>query len=208
MKAFAITILALATTASTAFAQKNGDKPQGNKQLLQQIADLKATVARLKEQSAQQRAQAAFARQVAEKQRLIAEQRAKALAEEERARALEYKRRAAARLEKHKPGKHEPPAEIREAIEKLENLRAAVKHLQAAGMKDLAAEAAKRAERMQDGIQAALQKHKHVKGNEPEHKPMRGITPDQLHEISKAIMQLRGQVQQLQKAVERLERRK
>ena len=84
--------------------------------------------------------------------------------------------------------------------QRLEHLRAAQKHLLAAGQKELAHAVAKRVEQ----IQAELHKrHQHAKGGTKPHN-----LDGHLRELSVAIQQLRKQVQVLQKNVEQLKKRK
>lgn len=235
MKPLVIALLALTTAASTAVAQDVERVEQENdnlKRLLKTIAELKEQVEVQKRRAAVQRARSQKLIAV-EKQKAVealqATKRQAGAAEKRRVEIEIIKQRKPA---EDKAGSYSPPrvrifkrphpkfvrvriahpkhpAPLREAQERLENLRAAVKHLKAAGMKELAAEAAKRAEKMQDEIHAAMKKHHHhAHGEKGSHKIGPGGMPHQIRELSAAIKQLREQVQGLQKAVERLERRK
>jgi hypothetical protein len=228
--------VAAVALADKGSAAAQAEKAQAEKAvLLQQIAQLKAMVAKLQAVAVQNE----VARVKAIKFRNTAEAHERALAEK---------------------GFHKGPHPgHREAVEKLENIRAAVKHLNAAGLKEIAAAVAKQGEQ----IQAAIEKHhkpgsfkgefkggpkggqpgffkggkpglfkggppfafkgpqRPFKGPQPPfkgpqpphkggpfHKPADGELHNQLRKMSEAIGQLSKQVQQLQKTVGELQKQR
>jgi hypothetical protein len=102
-------------------------------------------VAKLQNVGAQRQVEAEKQRAVAEQQRANAEQ-ARLVAEK---RLAEQQKRQFAEKGFHKG----PHPGHREALEKLDNIRAAVKHLNAAGLKEIAAAVAKHGEQIQAGIE-------------------------------------------------------
>jgi len=126
--------------AAVALAEKGDPAEQNEKaRLLKQIAELKLMVAKLHNVTAQRQAEAEKQRAVAEHARLAAEKRL----------AAEHQNRQFAEKGAHKG----PHPGHREALERLENIRAAVKHLNAAGLKEIAAAVAKHGEQIQAGIE-------------------------------------------------------
>jgi hypothetical protein len=239
--------------AAVALADKGDPAEQNEKaRLLKQIAELKAMVAKLRDVAAHQQAQSEKQRAVAEQARLAAEKR---LAEHQKRQFAE------------KGFQKGPHPGHREAMEKLENIRAAVKHLKAAGLNDVAAAVAKHGEQIQAAIEKSPQpgsfkpgqfkggkprflkggpqppfkggkpqffkggpqppfkggkptlfkggppqfvrgpQPPHFKGG-PVHKPADGALMHHLAEMGAAIGRLSKQVEQLQKAVAELQKRK
>lgn len=193
--------------AAAALADKSDPADQNEKaRLLKQIAELKQMVAKLRDVAAHKQAEADKQRAYSERQRANAEH--SRLAAEKRLAEQEKRQFAEKGFQK---GPH--PAH-REMKEKLENIRAAVKHLKAAGLHDLAAAAAKQAEQVERAIAASFKPREfkvvkgfQFKGGKPQG-PKGGDLAHQLYQMADAIGRLSKQVQHLQKAVGELQKRR
>jgi hypothetical protein len=183
----------IATVALADKGDPSEKREQSEKaQLLKQIAVLKAALAKLHVVARQHEAEALHARKQAEMARLVAEKsRDAALADKKRAVIVLRLR------EEHGKAPHE-------ALERLEHLGAAIKHLKAAGLNDLAEAAAKRAVQLK--MEIAKSQSFQLKREKRNMRP--GDLPHQLHEMAEAIGRLSKQVQQLQKAVGELQKRR
>lgn len=224
MKTTLATLLVLTTAATSAFAQSSDKERDNAKRLYQQVLELKAVINKLKQEAAVARDQAAHQRKLAETLRNLDEMkrvRVQLQRKTGKPRIVQFKdsgnpkvRIVRVRVEKHSKestSKHE--AMLKQAGHRLEHMGAAIKHLQAAGLKDLAAATMKRAGQFKKELGEIKKRMAHHVDRKPHFKHAEkhtkgGVAPNHLREISAAIMQLRKQVAGLQKAVERLERRK
>lgn len=192
--------ISLFTAVATADDEKSAAKAEIERVTLQQqIADLKVRLAKER-----QRAQEARDRAEDEAQRAEDEaKRARRQADEERRKAEAALKQFAAKKKASTQVRrrflilggpnfiHRPQPKPQPGPEQLEHLRAAIKHLTAAGQKELAHEAAKRAER----LQAELHRR------EPH-----GDIQARLRELSMAVGRLHEQMRGLQENVERLQK--
>lgn len=220
MKTFLPALLVLTIATPAAFAQTSEKERDNARRLYRQVEQLKTVIEKLKHEAASERDKAVHQRKLADQlKKLYGAGRVQIRVEKnsdkprihkdesgnEKVRIIRVRvRKGDQETEDEyriRGGEDKREMAMKHAMERLEHMGIAIKHLKAAGMNDLAEAVAKRAGAYKKELAMLKNRgnHHHAKG---------GVSPHHLREISEAIMQLRKQVLGLQKAVERLERRK